>query len=575
VKPAVRSGNELLCSTLEILGVEYVFGVPGSETVGLYDALRKSRLRSVLTTHELAATFMANGYARVAGRVGIVFAIPGPGFTYALAGLAEARHDSIPLLLITGTPAAESSALLIHQAVDQVAMARPVVKEIVEVKSGEALVSQLAYAHALALEGEPGPVLVQISAAALAESLPATEPPSLAARVAEPEIFAHVAQEFTAASRPLILAGQGTARAARELRAVVERWKVPVLTTPAGRGVLPESHPFALRFDGASGNVAVVNELLQRADYILAVGCKLSHNGTAGFSLVLPRDRLVHVDTAPAVLNATYPARRTVQASAKQVLEVLSRRCANQQTRTSEWPPGELTMWRDRLRSDASDQLPEPRFPDLVDGTALAFFGALRRALPDDGILVTDSGTHQFLARRHFEVRVPHGLIFPNDFQAMGYGLPAAIGVKLAALNRRVVLVIGDGGLLVSGMELVTAVRERLPLTIIVFNDGQLNHIRLQQLAQSGQAHSVSLRVPDLATLATAMGLRYVRLAGDAERILAAALMSLEPILIEVRVADSPAIRLLQAKAATRRAATRVLGPRMAAWIKQRLSRPT
>jgi len=232
-------------------------------------------------------------------------------------------------------------------------------------------------------------------------------------------------------------------------------------------------------------------------------------------------------------------------------------------------------MWRSRLQGEAAEQLPEPRFPDLVDGTAAGFFRALRSALPDDGMLVTDSGMHQFLARRHFEVRAPHGLMFPNDFQAMGYGLPAAIGAKLAATKRPVVLVMGDGGLLMSGMELITAVRERVPLTVIVFHDGQLNHIRLQQLAESGHAHGVSLRMPDLATLAEAVGMRYVRLAGDAERILATAFKSLEPILIEVRVGDSAAIRLLQAKAATRRAATRVLGPRMAAWIRQRLNWPT
>jgi acetolactate synthase-1/2/3 large subunit len=356
---------------------------------------------------------------------------------------------------------------------------------------------------------------------------------------------------------------------------VVERWNVPVITTPAGRGVLPEDHPLALRFDGASGNVTVINELLQRADHILALGCKLSHNGTAGFSLVLSPDRLVHVDTAAAVLNASYPAHLTVQGSAEQVLDAVRRRCERERARASGWPEGELTMWRDRLRSEAAEQLPEPRFPDLVDGTAAGFFRALRNALQNDGVLVTDSGMHQFLARRHFEVRAPQGLIFPNDFQAMGYGLPAAIGAQLAAAERRVVLVIGDGGLLMSGMELVTAVRERVPLTVIVFHDGKLNHIRLQQLAESGHAHDVSLHIPNLAMLAEAMGMRYVRLAGDAEPILTTAFKSAEPVLIEVRVGDSPAIRLLQAKAATRRAAPPVRGPRLAAWIKQRLSRPT
>jgi acetolactate synthase-1/2/3 large subunit len=229
-------------------------------------------------------------------------------------------------------------------------------------------------------------------------------------------------------------------------------------------------------------------------------------------------------------------------------------------------------VWRERLRAPMPARFPEPRFAEVDGGTAAAFFGALRRALPSHGILVTDSGLHQSLARRYFEVRSPNGHIFPNDFQSMGYGLPAAIGAKIAAPARPVVAVVGDGGFVMSGMELLTAVREQVPLVVVVFHDGRLNQIRLQQLAEFGREHDVALRTPDFASFARAIGMSYMRLAGDATAALRTAIASPEPILVEVLVGDSAAIRALQVRGFARQATRRLLGPRVVAWLKRRLS---
>jgi acetolactate synthase-1/2/3 large subunit len=540
--------------------------------VGLYDALRRSGLRSVLTTHELGAAFMANGYARAAGKVGVVVAIPGPGFAYTLAGLAEARLDSVPLLLITGEPAREPGRSFQHQAIDQAAIARPIVKGVVNVGDPEDLILALARAYDLAQQGEPGPVLFQASARALSDTGPDIPVPVLGLDKSDNGRLEAVATRFFAARRPVILAGQGAAGAAADLRRVVEQWTVPVVTTPAGRGVLPEDHPLALGFDGAYADVAVLNELLRRADCVLALGCKLTHNGTAGFALQLAPDRLIHVDSAAAVLEANYAAQLAVCARAENVLKQLADRSGRETGNSSEWTIAELAAWRERLRTPMAARFPEPRFADVDGGTAAAFFGALRHALPSHGILVTDSGLHQSLARRYFEVRAPNGHIFPNDFQSMGYGLPAAIGAKIAAPTRPVVAVVGDGGLVMAGMELLTAVREHVPLVAVVFNDGQLSQIRLQQLTEFGHTHDVALRTPELASFAQAIGMRYLRLAGDTEATLRAAIASPEPVLVEVLVGDSPGIRALQVKAVTRQTIRRLLGPRVVAWIKRRLN---
>ncbi|PWB62396.1 MAG: hypothetical protein C3F14_09955, partial [Deltaproteobacteria bacterium] len=183
----------------------------------------------------------------------------------------------------------------------------------------------------------------------------------------------------------------------------------------------------------------------------------------------------------------------------------------------------------------------------------------------------TDSGLHQGLVRRHFDVLTPRGLILPSDFQSMGYGIPAAIGAKFASPERPVVAVIGDGGFAMSGMELLTAVREKIPLTVVVFNDGRLNLIRLQQFANFGHSESVDLLNPDFEAFAASVGARYSLVDGNAEQVLRDAIGSPHVTLVEVVAGDSAAIRIRQVKGFTRETARRALGPGIARWVKNLL----
>ena len=568
---AGRQGNEIVCRTLEALGVGCVFGVPGTQNVGLFEALRRSALRTVLATHELGAAFMANGYYRASGKVGVLATIPGPGFAYALAGLAEARHDSAGVLHITGLPSRSPTNRYQLQHLEQASIAGPLVKAVFDVDRPDRIAAVVTEAYDLAGAGEPGPVLVQIDAEATASVAQSAEPvPTPTAPPAAPgaALLDQLADRLAAARRPVIFAGQGAAGAARELLQLVEGRSMPVLTTPSGRGVIPEDHPFALCFESQRGDVAAVNEMLETSDLVLVVGCKLAHNGTVGFGLHLPPDRLVRVNTDSTALPEHYPASLVLHLPAEMVLSHLLHSAKRP---AAGWDVSEVARWRDRFQAPGAGQLPEPVIHGVDGGTPAAFFSALRRALPRDGILVTDSGHHQVLARRHLAVLAPRGLILPSDFQSMGFGLPAAIGAKLAAPERPVVAVIGDGGLLMAGMELVTAVQERVPLTVIVFNDGQLGQIRLQQYREFGHTQAVQLAVPDLETLAAALGLSYVRLTSDAEAALRKAIASPAPTLVEVPVGDSPAIRLLRAKVLAKESARSLLGPRVVAWLKRRL----
>jgi acetolactate synthase-1/2/3 large subunit len=582
-------GNEIVCGTLERLGTRHVFGVPGSQNAGLFDALRRSRIRTVLTTHELAASFMANGYARASGEVGVVATIPGPGFTYALTGLAEARLDSAAVLLLVGSPPTEPGRVFQLQAIDQEGIAAPLVKKFVRVERVEEVWSALSRAYEDALVGEPGPVVVQVSPEALSNRLDA----SAAGTAWENEIVrARVPKEVpdgsspgeraadgdgvpglsqlvrlvTEAHRPVVFAGLGAVAGAREVERLVTLLSAPLFTTPSGRGLLPEDHPLCLGFDFLKGGSDSLNELLDEADLVLALGCKFSHNGTGGFSLRFREDRLVQVNTDPEALGGNYAARLLVRGRVERIVGSVTREL-KVRTPASTWRPEEVAEWRERIRMQRVARLPEPAIRGAHPETPATFFGILREVMPRDGILVTDSGLHQYLARRHFDVLSPGGLLMPSDFQSMGFGLPAAIGAKLACPDRTVVSLIGDGGLNMSGMEMLTAAREGIPLTVIVFNDGQLNLIRLQQYRDFGRTHAVEIRTPDMEDFAHAVGVRYLRVNQDAATALEKAIAERGPVLMEVLVGDSPGIRSLRVMGASRAMGRRVLGP----WLTSRL----
>ena len=236
-----RSGAEVLCGRLEALGATHVFGLPGTQNVPLFEALRRSRLRTVLATSELAASFMANGYARASGRVGVLFTIPGPGFTFSLPGLAEARLDSAPLLHVVGRPAEAPGRRFQHQAIPQRAMIEPLVKRVVEVEDPEMLVAALDDAWRTALAGEPGPVVLHVGTGVMEAELDENGGgPELGGEVPAPrEWRAELVSRVEGARRPLLLLGQGAAGAADRVVELAERIGAPVASTPSGRGVVP------------------------------------------------------------------------------------------------------------------------------------------------------------------------------------------------------------------------------------------------------------------------------------------------------------------------------------------------
>ncbi len=564
---AAGTGAELLCRVLERAGVAHVFGLPGTQNVALFEALRLSALRTVQASHELAATMMACGYARASGGLGVVAAIQGPGLAWAYAGIAEAHHDSTPILVLTGTPAADPGHAFPLQAWDQGAGLAPVTKGVLRAAAAAEVPALAARAIRLALSGEPGPVVLELAPEALSGRADAELPdPGPEPARPSPVEVERLATLLLSAERPLILAGQGAEGGAHQVAALAEHLGAPVVTSLSGRGVLPEDHPLSLGRD-LGLLVEQVNALAERADLVLALGWKGTHNGTGGFRLRLRPDRLARVDASAQVLDAGPRAATRIQADAP---SLLSRLLADPRLgggRRPPWAAAEVAAARSGLPAAGA----EPRFAGLADPAPAGFFAALREALPRDAVVLTDSGLHQAMARRHLPVLAPRTFLAPSDFQSMGFGVPAAVGAALALPGRAVACVTGDGGFAMAGLELVTAVRERVPLVVIVLNDGYLGLIRRQQLAEHGHAHAVQVGPVDYAAFAAAVGAQYRLLAGDPRGVLAEAAGAGRPVLVEVVLGDSGSFDRLRAAGAGRAFVRRAVPAGLLGWLRRRL----
>jgi acetolactate synthase-1/2/3 large subunit len=564
------TGADQLAAALQDVGVTHVFGLPGTQNALLFSALARTAIRTVTAGSELTAAFMANGFFRAGGPVPVVAVIPGPGFTFALPGVAEAAHDSAAMILLTGQPARPPGKRFALQALDQAGMVRGLARATLALDHAPDSEAILRRAMAAATAAGPGPVLLEVdrdvlgAAAAgrggVPDQTPPGAPPPLAGALAGNPEVAEVRARLLAARKLVVLAGQGAVDCPDLLAELLARRPGLVMTTASARGVIPESHPWSLAHDFLACSLVETNRLLAEADLVLALGFRASQNGTAGYGLRLPEARLVHVDRDPQVLGANYAARWPLHLDVRAFLEAVVPGLAPGPA-TTDWTPRDAAAWRSVLRQRNRTASPEPRFPVGSGGTAGEFFAALQSAWPADAILVTDTGNHQIMARCHLRVGSPRGLIVPTDFQSMGFGLPAAIGAALAAPGRRVVAIVGDGGMMMTGMELATAVGEGLDLAVVVLRDGHLGQIRDQQIRSSAGEAAVAVAGVDYEALAAATGAAYACLAPGEEGLLARASEHRGVVLVEVPLGESGAMRRARWRGAARSRARRALGP--------------
>jgi acetolactate synthase-1/2/3 large subunit len=563
-----RTTSDRIWAAYRAMGAECVFGLPGSQTIDAFQALKTSGLRTVVPTHEMAAAFMAAGYARVSGKPGILTTIPGPGFTYALTGIAEAWLDSVPLVHVVPAARERADGEFALQSIDQRAMARPIVKAHLHAEGASTAVATAIAAYRLAGEGEPGPVVFDMPEEAFwAECSGGAEPPPPEPAATPPAAaLDRSARIIDDARRVLLYLGAGAIDAVDDVQALAQATNAAIVTTTTARGLVSEDDARVVIRDPGMQDTSILNALADRADVVVAIGVKFSHNGAAGFNLRLPSSKLVTINAAGASRN--YPTREHLHGDAGAAVRALVTRLRPRPAGYSGWDPVQLASWREAaLQFDRA-----ARIESLLEATSSpvsALIRSLRTVLPVDAVLVTDSGLHQMSVRRYYTVRAPHGLIVPTNFQSMGFALPAAIGAAIAAPSRRVVAVVGDGGMIMSGLELLTAVREEVRLTAIVFNDGKYSLIRNAQLADHGGSHGTDLMDPDFEALAAATGADYRCVGrGGIEEALADTDRDESTVrLVEVPLVESPGLRRVRARGRLRSIARRLLSNRQRRWL--------
>ncbi|MFN0205070.1 MAG: thiamine pyrophosphate-binding protein [Planctomycetota bacterium] len=564
-------GARAICKYLESRGVGAVFGVAGTQNVELFEALRNSTIRTVAAPHELAAGFMANGYFHATGRPGVLITIPGPGFTYSIPALAEARLDSLAIVHLLGRPTELDTPRYQLQDIPQREMASSLVKRFIQVASRADLIHSIDAAFALACEGEPGPVIVEIPRSFLtAEATDVAFAAPAAAKCNESD-FAKIRAALGAAKRIAIYAGQGARGASKELAEAARYYPCPVFLTTSARGAVPEDSPFSFPIDKIGSRFDKLNSFLASCDLVLGLGVKFTHNGTGGFRLRIPRDKFIHVDASAEVLNANIPARDAFVMDAPELLRRLSSVNAGSAPRAPGFATDELLQLKSELLTPEPPEALEPRFTTMSPPTAARFFDILRNALPRSAAIVTDSGLHQLLARKYYQVLEPRTLIVPADFQSMGFALPAAAGVFVGNNNSATVALMGDGGFAMMGFDMLMLARERIPVKVIVFNDRQLGLIRIKQIQEYGAAHATEITNPNFELFAESIGIDYLQMESGAEARLQTILNAPAPALIEVPLGDPPGVKTIKIKHSARRAAESVLGKSLMDKVKKKL----
>jgi acetolactate synthase I/II/III large subunit len=477
-----------LTDYLERLGVDVIFGLCGHTVIALLDAIGKSRIRFVSTRHEQTAAHAADGYARVTGKPGVLLTHLGPGLTNAATGVANAALDSIPMVVISGDVQSyyhgrhPHQEVNLHQDADQFQIYKPFCKRVYRVDRAADLPRVMERAFHLAQTGRPGPVLVDIPMDIFSADLPVDAFQKVPAEISRPtlddETAERIVDALARAERPILYAGGGvlSGRATAELAALAEALELPVAHTLMGKGCLREDHPLLLGQTGFWG-LPISNDLCRNADLIVAVGTRLAEANSSSwdpkFTFSIPPTRLIHIDADPAEIGRNYPTELGVVADAKAALGVLARHARGKKHRDRGRLRDEIARGRRAFASHWGDQWSSSQFPMRPE----RILSELRKAVPEDGYIVTDVGWNKNGVAQQFPITVPGTFITPSGLATMGFGPAAVLGVKLAHPHRAAVSLVGDGGFSANPSVVATAMEAELPVIWLVMDNAAFGTI--------------------------------------------------------------------------------------------------
>ena len=494
---------DLLVRCLEREGVTVVFGIPGEENIRFTDALARSPVRYVLVRHEQAASFMAEIYGRLTGRAGVCSATLGPGAINLLLGVADATTNSSPVVALSAQVGLNRIYKESHQSVDLVSMFSPVTKWADAVLTPGAVPEMIRKAFKLAQTERPGAVYLAVPEDVEAMGAPEGLAP-LNLNVPRPDMpsaaqIERAAAVLDAARRPIVLAGHGAARAgaAGALRRFSERLGLPVATTFHGKGVFPDDHPNAL---GAVGFMRhdYVNFGFDEADVIISVGYELQEFDPARVNPGRDK-RILHLSRFPAEVDASYDVEVGVQADLSATLDALAAATARR------WQPGGSG---EKIRALLAAELARGAADDSFPLKPQRIVSDTRAALGRADIVLADTGAVKMWMARLYPAYEPNTCLTSNGLSAMSFALPGAIGAKLAEPGRRVLAAVGDGAFLMNSQEIETALRERIPLAVLIWQDNAYGLIRWKMDLELGHDVATGFANPDFAAYAESFGAR-------------------------------------------------------------------
>jgi acetolactate synthase I/II/III large subunit len=512
-------GGQALIKSLEMEGVETIFGLPGGAILPVYDPIIDSPIRHVLVRHEQGAGHMAEGYAHATGRPGVAMVTSGPGATNIVTPLADAYMDSIPIVVITGQVATSSLGTDAFQEADITGITMGITKHNFLVTEAQDIPRAIREAFHIATTGRPGPVLVDIPKDIVDPKNPRSAmdwywpetvdlPGYHPVTKGDPAMIRMAAELILASERPVIYAGGGIlkARAAEALRELAELCEIHVVTTLMARGAFPDDHPLCLGMPGMHGNYTAVTSM-QQSDLLIALGSRFDDRVTGKVDAFAPDAKIIHVDIDPAELGKVRRPDAGIAGDCRLVIEELITAIgdlggADMQPDRGEWK-SRISGWRETfpLTYEMSEpgELLKPQF----------VLETLRDNTPDDCIVASGVGQHQMWTSQHWKFNHPYTWVNSGGLGTMGFSVPAAIGAKVGRPDRMVWAIDGDGCFQMTAQELVTAASERIPVKIAILNNAYLGMVRQWQEMFYEERYSevyLSPDLPDYKMWAEAMG---------------------------------------------------------------------
>ncbi|MBI5906297.1 MAG: biosynthetic-type acetolactate synthase large subunit [Deltaproteobacteria bacterium] len=510
----LMSGAKILVECLLREGVECLFGYPGGVTLPFYDVLYEGKVKHYLVRHEQNACFAAEGYARSTGKVGVCCATSGPGATNLVTGLVNAMMDSIPVVALTGQVSTKLIGSDAFQEADTFGITRSCTKHNFLVKSPGDLPRAIHEAFYIAASGRPGPVLVDIPKDVFVGSAHYEPVETIHLPGYKFSAEGHLGQVRRAAQmlwdarRPVVYAGGGivASGASELLRELVELLEAPTVCTLMGLGALPSGHPDYISMPGMHGSYAA-NMALTHTDLIVALGVRFDDRVTGRLDAFAPRAKVIHVDIDPVEIGKNRQADLPIVGDVRRVLEKLNREAAELAPACRENQAAGRRAWKEQV---AAWKAEHPLVPAVSDDEIKPqhLLREIDRISGGEAIVCSDVGQHQMWAAQFVRFNRPRLWINSGGLGSMGFGLPSAIGAQIANPGQRVFALLGDGGFQMSIPELSTIAANRLPVKIVVMNNGHLGMVRQwQELFYNNRLSAVALDAfPDAAMLAGAYG---------------------------------------------------------------------